>query len=153
MKRRIPTSSFVAVVAVLVAACGGDDGDRLSKEEFIAKADAICKAANQRETAAGAPGAVLEIKQGVLEKMVPNLRKALADLRELEAPEGDEDKVAKIVSDLEHVHSGRKDQLAGARANNSRAESEGQKAFIDASTDLGASAGPYGLTYCQALGF
>ena len=178
MRRFLVTALLLGLLSVAVSACGDDDeddgggssatttstttgtstsggsGGGLSKEEYIAEADALCKAADRRETEAGAPGATLDaIKPSVLEDMVANLTETVADLRQLEAPEGDEDAVAKIVSDLERVLSARADQLAATRANDSRAEDEAQNEFVTASTDLGASAGAYGLTHCQTLGF
>jgi pyruvate/2-oxoglutarate dehydrogenase complex dihydrolipoamide acyltransferase (E2) component len=85
--------------------------------------------------------------------MVKILRETLADLRELEAPEGDEDTVAKIIASLEDAGAAREDQFAAARANDGPAESKAKSTFITASQDLGASAGAFGMTHCQSLGF
>ena len=149
---------LLGLVSLAVSACGGDDDDDgggggLSKEEYIAQADALCGEANKRETDAGAPGPVAEIEQSVLEDIVANLDRTLADFRKLEAPDGDEDEVAKIVSDLESLHSAREAELAAARAKDGDAESDARSEFQTASQDLGVSAGAYGLTQCQGLGF
>lgn len=135
------------------AACGGDDSGGLSKKDYIAQADAICKKANQSETDAGAAGATGEIEKRVLEAVVAIDRDAVAKVRTLEVPQEDADKVKKIVSDLAAVHATRRDQLAAVRSGDGRAESKAQNAFFTASSDLGASAGAYGLTWCQALGY
>ena len=50
---RHPLIGTLLVIAAGLTGCGGDDedgGGGLSKEAYIAKADAICKKANQRET-------------------------------------------------------------------------------------------------------
>ena len=156
MRPPLITLLLLGLLSLAVPACGGDDDDDgggLSKEEYITQADAICKEADQRESEAGAPGATGEIKTRVLEDVVAIDGEALAELRQLEAPEEDADEVAQIVSDLEAVHSTREDQLAAVQSNDTQAESDAENAFFTASTDLGASAGAYGLTSCQALGF
>ena len=154
---RHPVIVTLLVVAAGFAGCGGDDDDsgrRLSKEDYIAKADAICEEANQRESTSGVPAGGLEIDDPRVQRsMVAGLRDTLADLRELEVPEGDEARVAKIISSLEGVLTARKDQFSAARAGDGPAQTEAERAFFTASQDLGAIAGSYGLTHCQALGF
>ena len=86
------TLLLLGLLSLAVPACGGDDDDDgggLSKEEYITQADAICKEADQRESEAGAPGATGEIKTRVLEDVVAIDGEALAELRQLEAPEED----------------------------------------------------------------
>lgn len=41
----------VAVPIVALAGCGGEDEEGLSKQEYVARADAVCAKANKRETA------------------------------------------------------------------------------------------------------
>jgi hypothetical protein len=144
------------VVAAGFSGCGGDDDDSggLSKEAYIAKADAICEKANQRETNSGVPPGGQEIEDPRVQRsMVAGLDDTLAALRELEVPEGDSARVAKINSSLERVLTARKDQFTAARAGDGPAQTENEQAFMTASQDLGAIAGSYGLTHCQALGF
>jgi hypothetical protein len=154
---RHPVIGTMLVVAAGFAGCGGDDDDSggtLSKEAYIAKADAICEEANQRETKSGVPAGGLEIDDPRVQRsMVAGLRDTLADLRELEAPEGDEARVAKITSSLEQVLTARNNQFRAARASDGPAQAEAERDFFTASQDLGAIAGSYGLTHCQALGF
>ena len=154
---RHPVIGTLLVVALGFAGCGGDDDDNgggLSKEAYIAKADAICEKANQRETKSGVPPGGIEIEDpSVQRSMVARLGDTLADLRELEVPEGDGARVAKIISSLEQVRTARKDQFKAARAGDGPAQTENEQAFMTASQDLGAIAGSYGLTHCQALGF
>ena len=126
----------------------------------IAKANAICEEANRSETNSGlTAGPAIEDQRDQLarprlqRRVVTILRETLADLRELEAPEGDEARAAKITSSLEHVLTAREDQFAAARANDGSAETKAENAFFTASTNLSASAGSYGLSHCQGLGF
>jgi hypothetical protein len=154
---RHPVIGTMLVVAAGFAGCGGDDddsGSRLSKEAYIAKADAICEQANQRETKSGVPAGGREIDDPRVQRIVvAGLRETLADLRELEVPEGDEAEVAKAISSLKRVLGARTDQFRAARVSDGAGQTEAEQAFFTASQDLGAIAGSYGLTHCQALGF
>jgi hypothetical protein len=145
------------VVSAGLAGCGGDDDDdggRPSREAYIAKADAICANANQRETASGVPAGGREVEDPRVQRiMVAGLRDTLGGLRELEAPEGDEARVAKVISSLQRVLTARDEQFKAARAGDGPAQTEAEEAFFTASQDLGVIAGPYGLGHCLALGF
>jgi hypothetical protein len=101
------------VVALLVASCGGGDSSdaSISKEEFIAKADVICKQSNERMEAGFAkylkgarsltkPNAP-EVEKLVGKVMVPNLKREIAKLRALGIPDGDEERVGAMLSALE----------------------------------------------------
>jgi hypothetical protein len=144
------------VVAAGSAGCGGDSDDSEagpSKDAYITKADAICKTANQRETESGVPAGGLEIEDPRVQRsMVAGLRATLADLQELDVPEGDEARVSKVISSLERVLTARDDQFRAKRASDGPAQTEAEQTFFTASQDLGAVAGSYGLTHCQALG-
>ncbi len=102
------------VVALLGAGCGGgssSSGESISKEEFVAKADAICKRSNERMEAGF--GKILkdaksltkpskaEYEMLVSEVMVPNLKREVAELRALGIPDGDEERVDAMLSALE----------------------------------------------------
>ncbi|HVY78651.1 MAG TPA: hypothetical protein VG898_09120 [Solirubrobacterales bacterium] len=102
----------VLTAALLLAGCGGSDsGESISKEEFIAKADAICKQSNQRMAAAF--GKFLKdnpnltkpndprLEPLVGKVMVPSLRREIEELKALGVPDGDGEKVGAIVSSLE----------------------------------------------------
>lgn len=71
----------IATAAVLIAssgsACGGDD-DGLSKSEYLRRGNAICAKINPT-----VPD-------------LPNIKNQLAQLRDLPAPEGDEEDVERI---------------------------------------------------------
>jgi hypothetical protein len=93
------TAAALAVVAacLLVVGCGSDDdadgeGGRLTKTAFIAKADAICKEANDRIDALPEPQTTEELAE--LGRQVLDLgREQLARLRALRPPAADEETI------------------------------------------------------------
>jgi len=109
--------AVIASVAIVfaIAGCGSSDGsgsdNSISKEEFIAKADAICKQSNARLEAAF--GKFLKenpnlkktsdprLQQLVGGAMVPSLKREIEELRALGIPAGDEEKVEAMISALE----------------------------------------------------
>lgn len=99
-------------VALAIAGCGGGDSSgSISKEEFIAKADAICKKSNSRMEAAfgkflqGNPNLTKttgpKFERLVGDVMVPNLKREVEELRALEIPDGGEEKVNAMIAALE----------------------------------------------------
>ncbi len=109
----------VVVAALLAAGCGGgsDDsgsGKSISKEEFIAKADAICQKGNKqmekelfvflRPKQAGGTLRKPSVEQNekfILTVMVPNLEREIGELKKLGVPDGDDEKVDAWIAALE----------------------------------------------------
>ncbi|HEX8744934.1 MAG TPA: hypothetical protein VF712_17550 [Thermoleophilaceae bacterium] len=92
--RRLAAAPLAAALAL--AACGGDDDKGPSKDEFVQKADAIC-AKSDREGEAIAKRSFENPKkptpeeaQAAIREAVPMQKEALAELKALEEPEGDE---------------------------------------------------------------
>jgi len=83
----------IALAALLaVAGCGGGGsggGDRLTKEEYIAQADAICKATEEKLDALAEPTSKEEFAS-FLEEGLGLSEGQLDDLRALNPPEADE---------------------------------------------------------------
>ena len=97
----------VALVAGLAAAsCGGDGGggggEALTKEEWIAQADAICAGANAQIDALGEP-AGLEDVADFSAKAEEISRAQLEKLRALTPPEGDAAAVGEMLGLVEQV--------------------------------------------------
>lgn len=98
--RTMPTCLLAAAAALVLASCGGDD-DALSKSEYITKADAICKAGEKKLEALGedlgedGQPSPAELKDFAGEA-VSILNDQIEDLRDLPAPEGDEETLDKI---------------------------------------------------------
>ena len=99
----------------LLAACGGDDGDdeggggdtALGKDEYIAEGDGICARGTERmaqealERFEGEQPSAQEAEDFGQEVVVPTLTDQLGQLRELPAPEGDEEAVNRIYDAVE----------------------------------------------------
>lgn len=117
MSKLLTAVAAAAVLVMLVAGCGGgdettDETVTLTKAEFIAQGDAICKKGNDRseeeaEDFAEENDFKLEkasdeqLEEAVTEVLVPNLNRQAEELDALGAPEGDEDQVDEIVVSLE----------------------------------------------------
>jgi hypothetical protein len=146
---------IVAVIAaaMLVAGCGGG-GDSsgsstgsISKEEFAAKANAICKNGTERlQTAIGhilkdQPN-ITKVSQAEQEKivttvLVPNVSREVKELRALGAPDGDEERVDAMVTALEEgVETAERDPQAVTKSSD---------AIFGIASRI---AGEYGLTTC-----
>jgi hypothetical protein len=106
------------VAAVFLVGCGGS-GDSsstssISKEEFIAKADAVCKKGSERmegelfkflrknrATGALMKPSVEDNEKFIIAVLIPNLKREIKEIKALGAPEGDDDRVDAIISALE----------------------------------------------------
>jgi hypothetical protein len=116
-----PGRSAVLVGALLVAGaiavtgCGGGS-KRLSKEQFAAKANALCTAFNAKVKAVGNPQTVADLTAAV-EKLLPLDKKLVADFAALKPP-ADEEKTVKRLIQLGNEQSTRIEKmLAALKAN------------------------------------
>jgi hypothetical protein len=73
-------------LALLVAGCGGGGGDRLSRQELVAKADAICQDYNAKFNALGQPNSMDELKS-FADKALPIAQEGRQKLGELKPPQ------------------------------------------------------------------
>jgi hypothetical protein len=151
---RGPTTLIAVAVfaALLVAGCGGGGGSSstsISKEEFITKADAICKKGTERLQTAIAgvlknqPN-ITKVTKGEQEKivvtvMVPSVNREAKELRALGVPSGDEERVDAMITALEEgVETAEQDP-------------EAVTASSDAIFGIASRiAGEYGLTACAS---
>jgi hypothetical protein len=86
--------ALVGALAVIAAGCGGGGGGkRLSRDDYVAKADAICLATVQKRQALPVPTALAGIPRYV-DRALPLLDSARSDLRALRPPQELEDEVA-----------------------------------------------------------
>ena len=108
----------LVALAALVAGCGGGDDTTdetvtLTKTEFIKQGDAICKEGNKEiskgfeeyaeendlpENKEPSTEQGIEITETVI---LPNIQQQAEEIRELGAPEGDEDQVDELLTSLE----------------------------------------------------
>jgi hypothetical protein len=103
---RFKLGVVLATVGLLAACGGGGGGKTVAKAEFIQKATAACKKANDKVDAASADldttdrDAVIKF---VKDEVVPDLRQEISDLRAIGYPEGDKDKLEKIYKDADSL--------------------------------------------------
>lgn len=109
-KRTMAILAASLAAGSLLAACGGDDdddgngGEALSKAEYIRQGDAICaegdreieQAAEEQFGGSEDQPTEEEIGEFAQEEVLPNLQDQIDRLRELPAPEGDEEEVEAI---------------------------------------------------------
>jgi Tfp pilus assembly protein FimV len=112
-KRYGCTIAVALLAAGAGAGCGGDDEEPLSKAEYIKQGDAICKKAQAEgekdvEEMFGDLGANEEPSEEQLKTLVddvlkPNTEGQLEELRDLPAPEGDEETLNGIYDGAEEA--------------------------------------------------
>lgn len=113
MQRLAALIAALAFAAALAGCGGGDDGittSSLSKAEFTKQANAICEEAREKALAYRPPNEQGSEKQIVTASIqggiLPEIQRAMEEVRELGAPEGDEDQVeAVIAGNEEHVEA------------------------------------------------
>jgi hypothetical protein len=87
---------------LIAGGCGDDDddgngGDALTKQEFIAQADALCSSEDQKVDQAaeqlGKNASQAEQQAFITATALPNIQVQIDGIRDLGAPEGEEDQV------------------------------------------------------------
>ena len=93
----------IALAAGLIAAgCGGDDdGDTLTKEEYISQADANCKKADKELDQSQGPQGANGLDEFVTGTLVPNIQGQVDFVQNLDGPEEVEDEVNPILDDAQ----------------------------------------------------
>jgi hypothetical protein len=85
--RAVMLTALAALAAAIAAGCGGGgDGERLTREEYIQQADAICADVNQQIEALGEPTSLQGLAT-IGAEAVSATEQGLDALRELQAPE------------------------------------------------------------------
>jgi hypothetical protein len=146
---RVATLISLAALVVVPVACGGDDDDAsdVTKEEFIANADAICKASNDKigELFTDLPDDTTseQAAQLTIGKALPIFRDQVDQLRELDLPAADADDLEQLWDDLDASTDELEQQL----------EDDPETAFsedFDPFADESKTATDYGMTQCGA---
>ena len=149
-------ATLLALLALAAAAgCGGED-EGLSKEDYIAEADAICAEANKKEAALepGGLGWVPGPKFGdpdFMSEFNEPARAALRRLRALEPPEEEAARATDVNAAIKRQIDAFDEQIAALRAGDRTGEPEIVKKYELAYSDLAVAAGGLGLTECQGL--
>ncbi len=149
-KRRLGIMGLLAIGAVLVlSSCGsgGTGSKRLTKEQFAAKANALCVSFNKADKAAGTPTSLAEAI-AYFEKLTPLYEKRVAGLDKLNPPANEEATVKRIVT-LEKKEASVARQLLAALKKNDTAAAN--KLVASGNANSKAAKGLYeklGLTEC-----
>jgi hypothetical protein len=161
-------AAAVCVVALVAVACGSDDSDALSKEDFVEQANAICTATNddleplfdefftttfadidddaqftpeEQQMVADAFEAFSD------EVLTPAIEAQIAELRALGAPEDDADLLADLLDDVDKALAEQAALIEAAAAG----DPDGLE-FLDNGddpfSDVDQRAIEYGLTAC-----
>jgi hypothetical protein len=103
------------LVVVLLAACGGGGGKPLTREQYAAKADAICGKYKQQTDALARPASLADLGK-VADQVLPILDNARSDLRKLKPPAGEQatanawlDQFDVIIGDVEKIRDSAND--------------------------------------------
>jgi len=121
MRHRIPLTSLaiaVVLIAGVAAGCGSSSNDTtstaaISKTEFLAKGNAICKAGDAKQTAAqealGKNPSAAQFSSFTTNTLIPNIQSQIDQVKALGAPSGDEAKVNSMLAmaqaDLDKIKS------------------------------------------------
>ena len=122
--------------AVLLASCDGASGSaHLTKREFIARADAICREANATIEGLGTPRTARELDD-YIQKVESIDGEALQEIARLNPPKADEDKIdtaiTKVQSALNLLNDYRQADLAGNKVAAILALQQANRAATDA---------------------
>ena len=91
-------AALLLLLTVFAAGCGGggsggrssSDGDRLTRAEFAAKADAICKKYNQKTKQIGQNSKSLADVAKAFDQALPLLENALSEIKALKPPKSEQ---------------------------------------------------------------
>ena len=134
-----------ALAATSLAACSDDS----SREDFVAAADEACREADEDIRDIGAP----RFEEGILdyvEKAQEISADLVADLRELDPPEGDRQQIDRMIDLLERA-TGLLEPLAQATLDRDAAKiGELQQEVREVTEEIGEIAASYGFEVCGA---
>jgi len=127
---------FLVLSILCLAGCGGGGGggggsQRLSRDEYAAKADAICSKYNKLTSSAGTPKDLASLAKA-FDKALPLLDNALAELRKLEPPKNEQHTVDRWLAQSEVLKLDLQEMRDQARAKNLKGV---QDAFARASAN------------------
>jgi hypothetical protein len=86
----------LALLAAVIAGCGGEEGERLARDEWIARADSICAEASRELDALGEPGTPAELAE-LSDEAAAIAERQLDRLRDLRPPTEVEDDYTRML--------------------------------------------------------
>jgi hypothetical protein len=148
MRRFALVAGLALVLALGLAGCGGDGDDRLSREEYVEQATALCDDAEDRLRQLGSPQSIeeLEAYAGEAQTVAGD---TVAELRELTPPESLEDGLDRYIERVEEV-IGMLDELEQAAASGDAAEASRLAGEIGDSTEAEEAAQAAGIPACES---
>jgi hypothetical protein len=140
-------------LALLLMACsdnGSDSsGGALTKAQYIAKADKICQSANQKTQALGAPTSTdPQALAKFLGKSGQIITDAVGQLKKLNPPKGDEQKINQMVGGLQKSASYFPDLIQAVKDNDRQKIQQVAIQLQQASQQGGQIAQTYGFHVC-----
>ncbi|MDQ3645716.1 MAG: hypothetical protein M3345_02130 [Actinomycetota bacterium] len=148
---RLRAARIVVVAIALGSPLASCSDGALSKEEFIAQADAICKQADEQTETLATPTSPAEAG-GFVEKAQEITGESVRKIRELEPPAGDEDTIETMLNKVEEA-------LAYLPTMAEAAQAKDLKTLQEAGRQLQATAGEaqkiardYGFEVCGGVG-
>lgn len=152
--RRLLLTALIG--AAVLSGCGDDGADGVTKQEYVAKADAICKDANAKERALGAEGAGWIYSEQFddpefLSDFTDIGRVTVGRLEALAAPQEDPKAAAEVVAAIGHMVRALDERTAALRAGKDTRRGEQVHAYELGFSDLVSAAGRLGLTQCQGI--
>jgi hypothetical protein len=155
MRRRSTTVAGIAAaaLALVAAGCGGGDGggERLTLEEFVSQADAICAEYDGRFDDLGEPQSASELTE-VLRKGQDVAAEQVAKLRELTPPEDVQEKVDTAYATLDEQVALFDDMADAAEANDEAKMQEISEQLDQLNGKADEIAKEIGLTTCGSDG-
>ena len=162
-------TSTSLVLAALLASCGGDDGTTGRAEgaqasatvvatpgsPFLSHAEAICRDANEKEAALGAPGIDWIHSEhftdlDFLVEFHAIGRSALRDLRELSPPAEDRERYSEALRAIAQMLRGLDEQITAVRDGRGGA-TDAIAVYEKGYIDLAAVGGVLGFTECLGI--
>jgi hypothetical protein len=142
---RRPTA--LLLVSLVVAGCMGGDGDEVSLEEYIARADGVCGTYQVRLSRIPRPTTAEPRELGVyLGRALPVAREQHAEMSKLERPDGEDgEQVTRLIDLLEQELD--LNQVAQDAAN------DGDRARLDRALAEGAAVSAEAGQLSEQLGF
>ena len=142
-------ASFVALLALVVLpGCGGGGGTALTKEEYAARADAICGKYNEQTKSLGNPTNLADLAV-VADKTLSVLDKAIADLKKLKPPASEKAIADQWLTQVDNL----KDDLTEIRDKAKANDTPGVSAVLPKAQDHNSKsnelAGQLGMSVCN----
>lgn len=127
-----------------------EGGRTVLKAAFVARADALCTAANRKADALAGPTSLASVAR-YLAAYLPIEEKLFADIRALAVPPGEESAVADMLAAQDQVIANDKEQLAAAQRANQAQLNRVTDAGAALITAANARFDAYGLRSCGTL--